>query len=199
MEENFAAFRGNFCDKCPRAKLPLESSYLGGNSPGGKFPRVHLSLGAIAREVKIGGAAIILGSIILGGNCSGGQFSSWSIVRTPHDKCKIFHYTFQFSTLLLYTLLSKLELFVVNRNFYRLRGVLNERQSGQCSYRNKCPKLYFPVFPRLKHVVNQSVYWDINMDDWQQWLVRVTVINRLIHVNSAYFTDQKPIFNNIIM
>ena len=210
MEENFAAFRGNFCDKCPQAKLPLESSYLGGNSPGGKFPRVHLSLGAIAREVKIWGRQLFLdqlfsGAIVLWGNnpgaiiWGGGQFSSWTIVRTPHDRCKIFHYTFQFSTLLLYTLLSKLELFVVNRNFYRLRGVLNERQSGQCSYRNKYPKLYFPVFPRLKHVVNQSVYWGVNMDDWQQWLVRVTVINRLIHVNSAYFTDQKPIFNNIIM
>ena len=163
MEENFAAFRGNFCDKCPQAKLPLESSYLGGNSPGGKFPRVHLSLGAIAREVKIGGGnyswinysrgQLFCGAIIRG-QLSGGQFSSWTIVRTPHDRCKIFHYTFQFSTLLLYTLLSKLELFVVNRNFYRLRGVLNERQSGQCSYRNKCPKIYFPVFPRLKHVVN---------------------------------------------
>lgn len=116
------------------------------------------------------GAAIIPGSIILGGNCSGGQlsvgqFSSWTIVRTPHDRCKIFHYTFQFSTLLFYTLLSKLELFVMNRNFYRLRGLLSERQSGQCFYRNKCPKLYFPVFPRLKHVVNQLVYLDVKMDD----------------------------------
>lgn len=95
MEENFAAFRGNFCDKCPQAKLPLESSYLGGNSPGSKFPRVHLSLGAIAREVKIWGrqlfldqlfsGAIVLwgnnpGAIIWGGNFRHGQLSEHHMI-----------------------------------------------------------------------------------------------------------------------
>ena len=85
MEENFAAFRGNFCDKCPRAKLPLESSYLGSNSPGGKFPRVHLSLGAIAREAKIGGRQLFLdqlfsGAIVLGGNFRHGQLSEHHMI-----------------------------------------------------------------------------------------------------------------------
>ena len=142
----------------PPSKIAPREQLFRWQFSGGQVSSSAFILGGNCTGSKNWGPAIILGSIILGGNCSGGQFSSWSIVRTPHDRCKIFHYTFQFSTLLLYTLLSKLELFVVNRNFYRLRGVLNERQSGQCSYRNKCPKLYFPVFPRLKHVVNQSVY-----------------------------------------